>query len=717
MNTDIVEGAFDKTEAGLRSVLFDQAKLRILIAAPVVVVETILYVASPDGVASRLIALTVAYCAYALSLHLLVRFRTDLPARHLLVATAVLDPLALSAWLVVTGEYGSLIAGFYLFTVLGFGFRTGRPLMYLCQVTAIAGFMLALLSVPYWQAHPVVWCALLLPLIVVPMYAGSLIRKLRAAREHAERESLAKSELLAKVSHELRTPLAGIIAATELLAAESGQGVVTKRTETILALSNELLQEINDLLDEARYGAGAEELNTAPVDLNDQIVLLRRALDATAAKKGVEFRALLQPAIKDRVEADARRLGRVLLNLASNALKFTDDGFVRLNIELLHQTPTEYRLRFSVTDTGIGMPESFHARIFQPFSQVDQGASRRHGGTGLGLTLSRKIVELMGGELQFESVLGKGSRFWFELTLRRIAQPTTAVAETAAGSEAVSPQRILVAEDNETNLLLLQELLQKDGHVVTTCASGTQALELLAETDFDLILLDYNLGDMDGIRVLQTYKFGRRNPAPTLFLTADTTKSTAARLKEAEGAGVLYKPIGLIKLRKAIRDVAVFRAAGGDSFEQVSERAAPAKPVRPVLAAVSLNALDQSVIDELRAVSSRPQFFPTLLAEAENDMLRSGQLVLDALTHANHALLRDSAHALKGVSANVGAVRLLALASKMMATPSEELYAARDRWAADLNETLRLTVAALRKEVRDAGGDSSDGGAASLHFD
>jgi two-component system sensor histidine kinase RpfC len=213
---------------------------------------------------------------------------------------------------------------------------------------------------------------------------------------------------------------------------------------------------------------------------------------------------------------------------------------------------------------------------------------------------------------------------------------------------------------------------------------------------------------MDGVRLLQTYRFGRTHVAPTLFLTADTTKLTATRLREAEGAGVLYKPITLAKLRNALRDV-------GKSFDHVSEHAEPPeapRAQRPQLAAVSVSALDESIIGELKTVSSRPEFFPILLTEAENDMVRNTQLILDALAHHPGAPVRDHAHALKGVSANVGAVRLQALAAKIMATPREELDAARERWSADLRDTLRLTVAALRREVEMAG----SGGPASLHL-
>jgi two-component system sensor histidine kinase RpfC len=211
--------------------------------------------------------------------------------------------------------------------------------------------------------------------------------------------------------------------------------------------------------------------------------------------------------------------------------------------------------------------------------------------------------------------------------------------------------------------------------------------------------------------VLQTYRFGRRHPAPALFLTADSTKATAARLREADGAGVLYKPIRLTKLRKAIGELDLNAA-----IERQDVPEAP-RPARPVLAAVSVSPLDAEVIEELRTVSPRPEFFPRLLAEAESDMLRNGHAIAEGLANGNHATLRDSAHALRGVSANVGAVRLAALAAKVMAASREELDGARERWITDLNEALRLTIAALRKEVRDAGTPGSGSGATSLHLD
>jgi two-component system, sensor histidine kinase RpfC len=716
MNMDIVEGAIDKTDAGLRKVLAAQSRMRVVVALVVVGAEIWFHLSTPDAMVGRLVAVSLSYCAYVLAMVLLVRSPGRVPAQHLLLATAVLDPLALSAWLVVFGEYGSIMVGFYLFTILGFGFRTGRPLMHLCQLTSVAGFLMVLLSVPFWQLHTVIWAALLLPLVVVPMYAGALIKTLRDSREFAERESQAKSTLLAKVSHELRTPLTGIITATELLAAEVGHEAVTRRTDTILTLSNELLREINELLDVARYSARAEQLETAPFELSKKVKLVCDALEAAAAKKGIGFTVTLDPAITDRVETDAHYLGRVLLNLAGNAVKFTDRGRVDVNVDLLGETEATYDLRFSVEDTGIGIPESFHALLFEPFAQVEQGPDRRYGGTGLGLAFSSQIVELMGSNLKFESTLGKGSRFWFDLTLARsrvvLEPPDSTLAQP--GPPAIEPMRILVAEDNETNLMLLHELLVGDGHEVTTCASGMAALDALVEQDFDLLLLDYNLGDMDGVRVLQTYRFGRINPARAMFLTADTSPQTAARLRDSGGVGVMYKPITQARLRMAIRDLGKPDDVELDASNPMPATGSSPRPARPVLTAIVASPINAEVMEELKSVSSRPEFFPNLLAEACNDIQRNAQNVIDGLSDRQYAAVRDAAHALKGVSGDVGAVRLVALAGNLMAATREELEFAQDRWSTDLAEAVLTAVAALKKEIQRAQGGASADGASSL---
>jgi two-component system sensor histidine kinase RpfC len=716
MIIDFTEGVPDKSENGLRGIVQAQAKVRLAVAIPVILSNVVLYFLLHNRVPLWFLGLTAGYVVYSVPPFFLIRGASVSILRRMLILSAISDPLVLSVWIALTGTFGSVITGFYLFTTLGFGFRTGRPLMHLCQVASIASFVLVMAFSTYWQQHAVFWFALLIPIVLVPFYAGSLIEKLRVAREHAEQQSRAKSDLLAKVSHELRTPLTGIVATTELLAIEHSDHAVRRRTDTILSLSESLLSEINDLLDQAKYSSSAIHLSPIPVDLRQRTANLSETFGTMARKKNITFQAGIDPALASTVSVDGHHLDRILLNLIGNAVKFTEIGGVHLSIDIVSQTPASYRLRFAVTDTGIGIPEEFHQKLFQPFSQVDQGPNRRYGGTGLGLALSRKLVQAMGGNLRFESEVGKGSRFWFELDLARCA-PLSIEKPAETDTARPAPLRILVVEDNRTSSALIRELLMLDGHEVDICDSGIAALERLARESFDVLLLDYNLGDMDGVQVLRTYRFGRIDAAPAIFLTADATTQTTARLHEAGAAGIVYKPVTRASLRDALARL--------PDPGRVAMPASPARPEpaptdatrldRPALRVVPVSALDEDRLDELRGLdATNPGFLRKLLSQAEIDIARASQQLSDAFANRSYAIVPNAAHALKGVSANVGAVRLATLTGALMQMSSEEYAVDGDRLAADLRECSRITVVALRQAI--AVSASSGGSAGTLHL-
>ena len=727
MKAFFMDGISDDSDTSLRAILVTQAKVRLLFAVPVVAIDIILFLWMADGVSTLSSGLAVVCCVYAITPYLIIPRSSGNTLKWALIATAILDPWVLSIWIILTGNYGSLIAGFYLFTMVGFGFRTGRRLMHLCQAAAIVGFGAVFAFDPLWQKMPIIWLTLAMPMVVVPMYAGKLMAVLREARASAEearalaeQESRAKSDLLAKVSHELRTPLTGIVATAELLANEyASDSPAAYRAETILALSESLLNEINDLLDQSKFDAKHAVLNPKPLDLTTRMTQLCRTFETMAHQKGLSFRLELDGQIADAVEIDAHLLDRVCLNLVGNAIKFTDQGSVRVGVELLHKSDAQYRLLFSIADTGIGIPESFRGNIFQAFEQVEQGTERRFAGTGLGLALSKRVVEVMGGVLQYSSILGQGSRFWFELNVPRVAAKAGR-RDQEIEAVLVSPRRILIADDNATNLMLIKELLEIDGHLVTTCSSGIEALEFLNKQAFDLLLLDYNLGDMDGVRVLQTYRFGRTHTAPTIFLTADATPQTAARLYEAGSAAILYKPVNLTALRNALMDL-------DDNFDDESDSCrmeaeftasqATSRATRPALSVVPVYALDAATLNELRAMSTRPEFLPALLKSAEHDICRSCQLLMESLAGKSYVPIRDTAHALKGVCINVGAMRLAAVASNLMVVSGDELERSTERLSADVRDALQITILALQKAAGADASTTSTGNTRSLHVD
>ena len=690
---DLVPGMADAASA-----VTAQAKVRAMFGIPIMV-TALIYLWYSHSVSDWVRAVTIVNATYMIIMLLWAAHPRLFSAKQLLLATAILDPLLLSAWVSMVGEVGGLAIGFYLFTIIGFGLRTGRSLMLVCQVAAITGFSAVFLTQPYWREHQIVWFSYLVTLILVPLYATVLVKKLHEARAHAERESQAKSQLLAKVSHELRTPLSGIVAAAQLLSAETEDSRVMGRAETIMGLSKDLLREINDLLDQAKYEARALVLDSTLFEMRDQMERLRLVLEPAAIKKDLAFVVDMDSRITDRVQGDSHYLSKVLINLAGNAVKFTDKGKVEIAIRLLDEKDDRYRIRFSVQDTGIGIQKELHGRIFEPFFQADSGTARKYGGTGLGMTIAKEIVNLMGGQIRVDSSPGAGSHFHFDLDFRRVK--TRQKIEGTAVVPTVYGKRILVVDDNTTILTLIREMLLRDRHEVMTAHSGTEALEMLSVHEFDVIFLDFNLGDMDGAKVLQLYRFGRLQTAPAFFLTADATAATAAKLRGIGAAGVLYKPITADGLRQAVAQVCRTGADQAAKAPGSPAQAAPqiAAPSQAALATIPTQYIDHNVLDGLGSMSERPDFLADVLSSAISDIERNSQALAQALAVLDSERVRDTAHALKGVCASIGATRLEAVANRLMRATTEELIQAGGRLKADVVETSRQSVAALRNAL------------------
>jgi two-component system sensor histidine kinase RpfC len=668
-----------------------QARLRAALSIPIIGIGMGMLHAS-GAISSAALILAAMQVAYFTSILALARFGSPAIHKPASYVTAVADPLVLSAWLPMVGEFGPVISAFYLFTVLGYGFRTSVAHMHLCQAVSIAAMTLVLAVTPFWQANRAVWLGVVTTLIVVPLYAAALLRLLHAARARAEDDSRAKSDLLARVSHELRTPLTGIVSAAELIASQDDEPKSAQRATTILTLSAELLTEINNLLDESKHSSGGIVLRPAPFAMQGLADLLHATFDTVADRKGIEFRVLMDPRLPAYVEADSHYLLRVLVNLAGNAVKFTNTGVVRVTVERGGSDDAS-TIRFSVEDTGPGIPREYQKDIFAPFFQVTKGPVRQQGGTGLGLSIAHAAVAAMGGALQVDSEVGKGSRFWFTVRLPASAPPGSGAAPSRADDCRVA-RRVLVVDDNRTNLELLKEMLEADGHDVVTAQAGMEALEKLASSPhMDLIVLDFNLPDMDGAEVLKTYRFGCKNPVPAYFLTADATRVTQAHLFASGAAGVLTKPLRQDDLRRLIGSLAQqVQSAGG------SPDAVPATRVaRPILTAVETPVLDPANLRDLALLSTDPGFAQRILATAQDDIRRNADDLRQALSRGEWLRARDAAHALKGVAASIGAMRMAAIGSRVLKAKDADLRAHASAFAASLaKEEPQLADAVAR---------------------
>lgn len=547
----------------LYSVLLDQARVRTGLGIPVcgLILAASWYMAREGPFDEKrllqLFAMTLLYLVYNLGSFVIAKKRLFC-ATHLVVATAVLDPLMLSAWLVLADEAAPLFIGFYIFTILGFGFRVGTQAMWIGQASSVLGFAAAIAVSDFWRSNLTVSASVLVLLVAVPMYATILIKKLLHARELAESESKAKSKLLANVSHKLRTPLHGIVASAQLLKNGKRDSETVSHSDTILQLSNDLLREIDDLLDSAKYHANSTEIIEAPFDLQDVARHLHLALSPSAEAKGIRLHIETDSAIVDGMRSDKHCLTRVLMNIAGNAVKFTEEGEVHIKFALLENRPRAYKVRFSVRDTGIGIPLSEQVRVFEPFYRIPAAVQGRYPGTGLGMSIAYDIVTALGSTLCLESEPEKGSFFYFDLLLPIVSEfpvvPKEAIGTSVNPTTVLYEKRILAVEDHPINCMLLKKILEIDRHAVTIVATGKEALKLLGNNDFDLIILDYNLEDMDGMAVMQQYHLMQKHHALVCFLTADATGTTKENLMQKGAADVLHKPLTLEALRRVIAD-------------------------------------------------------------------------------------------------------------------------------------------------------------------
>jgi len=405
------------------------------------------------------------------------------------------------------------------------------------------------------------WLRALTAVAVLAVYAVLLLptrrnladawKRLSAAKDAAEAASQAKSQFLATMSHEIRTPLNGILGMAQVMQRDGLPDVQRDRLRVIRRSGETLLGLLNDALDFSRIEAGKLSLEMGEFDMEH----LTRGAVATftplAANKGLTFEFSIDDAAKGRFRGDPVRIRQILYNLSANAVKFTDRGGVGVCV-----SATDAAISIEVADSGIGIPPDRVEGLFERFVQGDASATRRHGGVGLGLAISRSLAEMMGGTIRVSSVEGRGSIFTVSLPLERIDAPQPLAAPEPTAASAGEAIRILAAEDNAVNQLVLKTLLSQVGLEPTLVENGAQAIEAWKSGQWDVILMDIQMPVMDGItaaREIRTSEARDDRPrTPIIAVTANAMSHQVAEYIEAGMDAVAPKPIDAAKLFEAI---------------------------------------------------------------------------------------------------------------------------------------------------------------------
>ena len=716
------------------------------------------------------------------------------------VAAIVADTVAATVGMGVSGEAGVPMIGVYLWVTVGNGFRFGPRYLIVSYFICLAGTASLMLFAPFWREHRMIGAGLFLALGVVPLYVLILLSRLQAQRDSAEQLSNAKSRFVANVSHELRTPLTGVYAVYDLLRthklAPDERELVGMLGKSIATLKT----SVDAILQMSKLEAGAEQAELRPFNLWYLLHQLAAIVEPQSVAKGLTFQVHVDPDVPPTVQGDPDHLSHILGNLLNNAFKFTHSGSVTLRALFT----TEDRVRFEVIDTGIGIPLDRQEHLFERFVQVDNSATRRYGGTGLGTSIAHDLVQLLGGQIGVVSAPSKGSTFWVELptpqvddasdlrlgarssilvvgppsdertrfcallravganpieadrTLRppeadlfaialvmdlseaatyatvasragwqvtcpwftvargytslqkttllragasallrtdldlrilrntlsgltyRIAQPEaseqTAIPVIPTGG-VVRQLKILLADDNTGNRLLLAKILTDAGHSVIQSSRGDQAFEYMASGEVDLALLDLNMPEMTGpdvVKIFRASEVGSGEKLPIIILSADATTAAKHDSIEAGANEFLTKPVVAALLLDAI------------------DRVCAGAIVRPQTLPSRNKEIWTTLVDADRLVSLRQisrgdsRFLENYISAAFADLEQGVESLRSAIDRRDERAARDALHVLEGTGASLGATALL-----------ENCKSIREKFREHVSDDLAADLAAL----------------------
>jgi len=395
-------------------------------------------------------------------------------------------------------------------------------------------------------------------------------QKIIRERRKREASEKAKQIFLVNISHEIRTPMNGVLGFAKLLEESLVNEDERESLQMIIKSADQLMAILNDILDFSRLESGDINFVDQPFVLKDTVRSIYRLMEPAAALKELKFSYLIPEDMPVVLSGDAVRLGQILLNLTSNAIKFTEQGEVRISLHVVEKLADTVTVEFQVKDTGIGIPADKHQKVFDFFEQVTNDTSRRYAGTGLGLSIVKRLVELQGGEVFLDSIVGTGSDFYFRLTFARVTEQVSRKTQQLISVlpdiqvETGKGVRILVVEDNPINQLLVLKLLEKRGYETTVAENGKIAIDEYKKGDFDIILMDLQMPELDGYEATRIIRMmeGHKGEIPIVAMTAHTIKGELEKCADIGMNDYISKPFDSTELYQKI-EMLVGSTAGG----------------------------------------------------------------------------------------------------------------------------------------------------------